>query len=112
MENKTDRELLELAAKTAGLVDPVYIDTSTWNDPGGVIYSKERGHWNPLKDNAQAFELMAKLNMLVNFNESRIIIGGLAPVIIDIDGDSDYLSEVRRAIVIAAAKIGESKHGH
>lgn len=84
----TDRELLELSAKAAGIehVTPMMI---------------KRVQWNPICDDGDALQLAAKLAMCVDFMDGRVIAGQLSEVVIDFE-DEDY----RLAIVRAAAEIG------
>jgi len=67
----TDREMLELAARAAGYV----VDSFEGGDHGAWVYEKhapvDKWHdsikifWNPLKDKADAFDLMVKLHLLI-----------------------------------------------
>ena len=91
----TDRELLELAAKAAGL--------SFWQE----------NSWNPL-DDGDALRLAVKLNIDVFFHASRVeghVAGGRIPPVRAIEredyGDDPYAA-TRRAIVRAAAEIGRN----
>ena len=92
----TDRELLELAAKAAG--------------NGFVI-----GYWNPLTDDGDALRLAVKLSLDVLQNPmgqtTRCIVMGddaqECEVLEDYNGDP--YAATRRAIVRAAAAIGEQK---
>jgi hypothetical protein len=102
----TDRELLELAAKAAGL--PV-----EWAGDDFVIASKFRGHltnydpWNPLADDGDTLrlEVALKLSALWDGVQSRWIVtrAGL-PGYLAADPDRKRAS-VRAA---AAAEIGRS----
>ena len=106
----TDRELLEAAARAAGIdrfsfdghddyiVDPSYIDA----DGFPVV-------WDPLTDDADAFRLAVKLRINVQFQGSsestlRVIAGDTRAWAKFYDGD--IASATRRAIVRAAAQIG------
>ena len=62
----TDRELLEAAAKAAGIEHPggehsIANDGRLW-DCNGLRW------WNPLTDNGDAFRLAVKLRMMVDVN--------------------------------------------
>jgi hypothetical protein len=106
----TDRELLELAAKAAGIsyefVNEVCI--------GKRIGSDGRDWpWNPLTDDGDALRLAVKLRMMVDIES-----GGFCTA--DIEGLHSSLNEVatpdpyaatRRAIVKAAAEIGKAMKG-
>jgi len=96
----TDRELLELAAKAAGLSHP---DGWDWiRNPLG--YS-----WNPLEDDGDALRLAVKM-------EIRIDWGAFDVVALEFNTDAvareakgtDPYAATRRAIVRAAAEIGRS----
>lgn len=97
----TDRELLELAAKAAGIehVTPMMLE---W------------GKWNPLEDDGDALRLAVKLRLDVTFgfdDEENVVSvnanwdGAPAEVIQEIIGQ-DVSEATRRAIVRAAAEIG------
>ena len=80
----TDRELLELAAKAAGIahVTPMMIE---W------------GQWNPLTDDGDALRLAVKLALFESFDFSLKISAACS--------EDDPLAATRRAIVKAAAEI-------
>lgn len=83
----TDKELLELAAKAAGLIP--------WIEDG----------WNPLNDNGEALCLSVKLNIRVepDYVDKRVSANYSFE-----DWDSDQYAATRRAIVRAAAEIGKA----
>lgn len=106
----TDRELLELAAKAAGIERSV----------GGDLWSNARGTlWEPLTDDGDALRLAVKLKLNVwhskwpsgklyaaaqriwHVNDSMYYDDGVAH-------DHDPYAATRRAIVRAAAEIGRS----
>ena len=108
----TDRELLELAAKAAGihaLHDPQGIlrDCTGFHQSMNIFAGKP---WNPLTDDADALRLAVKLRMDVTFNETDVFAfpydgqDGASEVI---NTDDDYAA-TRRAIVRAAAEIGKA----
>ena len=91
----TDRELLELAAKAAGVEHPG--GDHCVNGP--ALWDIERKKWwRPLTDDADALRLAVKLNILwdVNIHYTRFLDLGI----------NDNLAATRRAIVRAAAEIG------
>ena len=114
MDSKTDKEILILAAKAFGLVDYVYMDTSTWDNPSGVIYSRGRGCWDPLVDNGQAFELMVYLKFSVEhvYDYGQRVMGGNGEYWAVVPYNGDPIAVTRRAIVMAAAKLAEGSYGH
>ena len=111
----TDRELLEAAAKAAG----IKIDKSEFNGGGkgndgfditgsAVLDWHNYKTWNPLTDDGDALRLAVKLKLCLFLEIPRI---GIGPMI---DGPEIYLDEgedpyaaTRRTIVRAAAEIGE-----
>ena len=102
----TERELLELAAKAAG------IKTGPYPSAGGALWdeSDPQNHrlWNPIEDDGDALRLAVKLEMMVD-TVSRVVAGYLSDVCIEIDYDEqeeDPEAATRLAIVRAAAEIG------
>ena len=105
----SDRELLELAAKAAGY----QVDTGFADCP--LIFGEDAGpdgprEWNPLTDDGDALRLAVKLDIEVE----PVPFGGRAIVRDDDDygeqfdeESSDRMAATRRAIVRAAAAIGE-----
>ena len=118
----TDQELLELAAKAAGLTNLTYCPAwkcmAKYDEPGG-FYEWE-SYWNPLVRDSDALRLLAQLKIDVwhsrwpsgksyvashkvwNVNDSMFYDDGVA------HGD-DAADATRRAIVRAAAEIGKGK---
>jgi hypothetical protein len=96
----TDRELLEAAAKAAGVV-------GFWVDAGSNVGSdSEPVIWNPLTDDADALRLAVKLGLIVECGRAWISRHG--PMFGE-DVLPDPYAATRRAIVRAAAEIGRSK---
>ena len=79
-----DRELLESAAKAAGIV---------WDRDSEIWYGEPfvRHDWNPLTDDGDALRLAVKLRMTVDCE--------------DAPAEADRNAAVRRAIVLAAANM-------
>ena len=105
----TDRELLELAAKAAGIGD---VDVA--GRPCVLVvndYGTSQRFWNPLTDDADALRLAVELGI----DLEMVPFGGRAIVRddddygehFDVEGDDSYAA-TRRAIVRAAAAIGET----
>ena len=108
----TDRELLELAAKAAGISleyrrgsDAYYYDD--------IVTGREQ--WDPLANDGQALRLAVKLR--INLEHMATMGGadfgintwprGRGDCGVSEDGDlSDYEAATRRAIVRAAAEVG------
>lgn len=111
--NEDDRELLEMAARAAGIWNPEFDQAAGghWNiyHDSGVDPSK---CWNPLIDDGDAFRLAVSLGLIVNFcpredglGQTVVIHSGLSKIEEPcLDGRE---SAARRAIVRAAAKIGQ-----
>lgn len=101
----SNRELLELAAKAAGLVDYEY----TCTDQGGYEYmafdegGSKSEYWNPLEDSEDALLLASKLGLTIDCGNKCII----APIEMIGEG-TDPLVATRRAIVHVAAEIGKA----
>lgn len=101
---KTDRELLELAAKAAGIMP-------TTNCNGDLAWTTGLGsgcfEWNPLTDDGDALRLAVKLGILVDVTRfaTTAIANGSISATEKHNGDP-YVA-TRRAIVRAAAAIGE-----
>ena len=99
----SDRELLEAAAKAAGM-------NIEWQ-PCGWAHNNETGcEWNPLTDDGDALRLAVKLRLTVNCSYDDVVICGQEftqkEVFIERNGE-DPLAATRRAIVRAAAAIGK-----
>ena len=98
----TDRELLELAAKAAGM--EVIHDAA---DRGLWIHGAE-DEWNPLEDDGDAFRLAVKLNLVVLSDQTGIsTANGMHQRAKELHGSDPYAA-TRRAITRAAAEIGRS----
>lgn len=108
----TDQELIVLAAKAAGfeLVNKV----NPWLEGSRAVWITYKGYeivWNPFVDDGDAFRLAVKLGMAVS-----VCLGmpsGDFTAILGSGFDSekhktDPYAATRRAIVRAAAEIGES----
>ena len=99
----TDRELLERAAKAAGIVG----DYECWAGQGFMEGIRRKGNpkefriWNPLMYDDQALRLAVKLNLFSGpeFYHLRAIERFAGQ-------DTDDLTATRRAIVRAAAAMG------
>jgi hypothetical protein len=90
----TDRELLELAARAAGL---------RLNHQGhptsGNYYDPPDCEWNPLTDDGDALRLAVKLNLWEAIRMAHRLVSDTV----------DIYAATRRAIVRAAAEIGRTK---
>jgi len=115
----TDRELLELAAKAAGILvvrsrldDPMtqdfLIQQSARND------DQRNGPWNPLADDGDALRLAVKLRMMLDDIRQGYMAGHVVAVGDGPNGshyeprEPDPYAATRRAIVCAAAELGRA----
>ncbi len=102
----TDRELLEFAAKAAGM--PFH----KWNDAHGYLMVNVGGdtrEWNPLTDDGDALRLAVKLGLSLgpNFDGDLAVCFAREGADITEEYGSDPYGATRRAIVRAAAAIGK-----
>jgi hypothetical protein len=117
----TDRELLELAAKAAGIA----IDYSTTNGGGShntgfdvmgnAVLDWHNGVlWNPLAHDGDALRLAVKLDFRIDVDKDREWAAVMTPRNLGIDSiletneNGDPYAATRRAIVRAAAEIGKA----
>ena len=102
----TDRELLEMAAKSAGIEYDA--DSSKPNPISGVFfglwlviqgepYQGQRRYWNPLTDDGDALRLAVKLS--IDVSQAQVDYWD--------KHSNDPYAATRRAIVRAAAMLGE-----
>ena len=104
-----DRELLELAARAAGMPPPYDAnDVFTAWIPGKDPHS-EYGHWwDPLNDDGDALRLAVKLKLDIEFDGSMVNVNYVSSEgwLRFVDESIETEDGVRRAIVSAAAEIG------
>ena len=108
-EEMTDRELLELAAKAAGI-------SVWWSASAITMFRNDTGFdddiWNPLTDDGDAFRLAVKLGLVIEIGYAA---RGFLVVRTNTDNwqefreawGNDPYATTRRAIVRAAAEIGK-----
>ena len=101
----TDRDMLELAAKAAGIEIEMTVGGLPWLASG-------KRPWNPLTDDGDALRLMVRLRLEPRFIDnshsngaepSRVTLHNVAGIVENIDDDP--LAATRRAITRAAAEI-------
>lgn len=91
-----DRELLELAAKAAGV-----------ESGGGYFWTADGQAWHPLIDDGDAFRLAVKLNLCIMHTEYGVGVSEpMGQTYLELAAD-DPITATRRAIVRAAAEIGK-----
>ena len=101
---KPDKELLELAAKAAG------IESLWWTKDGNKLFQRNGGEqkpWNPLTDDGDALRLAVKLKLSVSIFDDAIGVGRRSSSYGELEIQGDPYAATRRAIVRAAAAIGE-----
>lgn len=107
----SDRKLLEMAAKAAGL-GPLTVEKGLFGVIRYFYCEKDYPsgtHWNPLADDGDALRLAVKLRMHVEVREDFVQIfcedfGRIE----DFEQEIDACAATRRAIVRAAAEIGRA----
>lgn len=98
-----DRELLELAAKAAGIqLNNAAMQTMYMGNEGQWIF------WNPLTDDGDALRLAVKLRMEILVGEIRISVYSDWTVEKCEMYPADHLATTRRLIVEAASEIGKT----
>lgn len=102
----TDRELLELAAKAAG------IRVNPWHEKYELLLSDfDFEPWNPLTDDGDALRLAVKLELSVYAHSRMINVTHTTMPFSELeiieDEPLDPYAATRRAIVRAAAEIGK-----
>lgn len=106
----TDRELLELAAKAAGIRLEWDGDPRQWQP---MHYEGKTYHfWNPLTDDGDALRLAVKLGLLVSVqNEHKrvMVIPDDPGQPVDEPFSTDPCSATRRTIVRAAAMLAQAE---
>lgn len=112
----TDRELLGLAAKAAGLS----IDKSETNGGGrgntgfdscgnAMLDWHNNVRWNPLADDGDALRLAVTLGLRIGSSSfTTLYVDRGSNVFVAESSGSDPLAATRRAIVRAAAEIGKA----
>lgn len=117
-----DRELLELAAKAAGIKARWFkvnkykteiLRTGPASMHSGTIYVFGTHHtkpWNPLTDDGDAFRLAVMLNLTIGVESDAQAVWWAGDSLEDVNEPlgSDPFAAMRRAIVRAAAAIGEA----
>ena len=102
----TDRELLEMAARAAGID---LADASPSSDGTWIFRAPKTPNWNPLTDDGDALRLAVKLKFLIDvdgFFCTTVTDGATADKCELHNGEPEVAT--RLAIVKAAAEIGKS----
>ena len=109
----SNQELLELAAKAAGLeIEPCTCSNKKW--PFKIKNDFGIDHWNPLKDDSDALRLAVKLHLSVEIwvgssrHKQGVTIAEHDNASAELPHNGDPYAATRRAIVCAAAEIGKA----
>lgn len=108
--NKTDRELLEAAAKAAGIKLRYWSESQ---ESFNLALTEPRRWWNPLADDGDALRLAVRLN--IEIIPQQIWVWAVHPSVhntIKEPPGADPYAATRRAIVRAATAMGENKNGN
>lgn len=112
-DRESDRELLELAAKAAGIPITPHPNYRISRDCQFVSGGR---NWNPLTDDGDALRLAVKLGITIDPESSDVIGKSLCraswnnqSMSLGEFGRGDPLEATRRAIVRAAAEIGRQQ---
>lgn len=101
-----DRELLEAAAKAAGM------SCKHFSERWGGLHVQQPDNsgewyiWDPLTDDGDALRLAVKLRLVVDVGDQAVHAFKEGPGEVEAHGDDPYAA-TRRAIVRAAAALGE-----
>lgn len=106
----TDRELLELAAKAAGIDGRI----KEWVNAGPDFIRPEGDVWNPLEDDGDALRLAVKLRIQIDPLPKQVFVGwGFRTHTPQRNHEKaefykdDEMAATRRCIVMAAAELGK-----
>lgn len=111
----TDKDLLESAAKAAGLSDLTYCEP--WNCMAefdhAVGYFKWESYWNPKRDRDDAINLITHLQLCVQGHDTGVTVSNpKGTILINVEynsgSDSDKSAAVLLAITRTAAAIGNA----
>lgn len=113
----TDQELVRLAAKAHGVhLDEKLTPWFTYSDADGFQWLSNDGRrvlasYNPLHNMADAANMMADLQICLSFGSllvgAHYILLNAAPRTVTVEIGGDRRAATKRAIVTAAAAIGE-----
>lgn len=98
----TDRELLELAAKAAR-----YSTSHYWHEKDRYEFTDGPHGWNPHSDSGEALLLAVKLKMKITIGNAIVMVEAIGIPDVGVQFTDDPAAATRRAIVRAAAAIGE-----
>lgn len=103
----TDRELLESAAKAAGLTHLTYCEVwncmAVYNHAG---YFEWKTIWNPIRVSDDAMALIAHLQLCVQGHDDGVTAGNSKGTIIV---EVDYIPDCERSVKVDATKLAITK---
>lgn len=99
----TDKQLLEYAAKAAGMAG----DFDFENKQLDKFWVRSFGYWNPLTDDGDALRLAVKLRMVIACYKDACEIENLRGESLAYEVNANPYAATRRAITRAAAEIGK-----
>lgn len=111
-----NRELLESAAKSAGLTHLTYCEAwdcmAAYNQAGG--YFEWGSYWSPRRDSDDAMNLIAHLQLCVQGHDDGVTAGNSkGTIIVEVDYspgcESSMIDATKLAITKVAAAIGRSQ---
>ena len=105
--NDTDRELLKMAAKAAG-IELTWDCTDRFGEPWTVINRVVCAYWNPITDDGDALRLAVMLRLRIEPKTNHVYVVDGASLVIAENYNGAPLAATRRAIVRAAAEIGRN----
>lgn len=103
----TDKELLESAAKAAGLTHLTYCEVwncmAVYNHAG---YFEWKTIWNPSKDSDHAMDLITRLQLCVQGHDTGVTVSnGNGTILIQVEYDSDSRVDKSIAVLLAITKV-------
>lgn len=101
----SDRELLELAAKAAGIEGRFFYSTITQ----GIYQARGEYYWNPLESDSEALRLAVKLGLVIDSGDEVAHVYKNDQGVCETYGD-DRMAATRRCIVRAAAALAQGDH--
>jgi hypothetical protein len=104
----TNRELLESAAKAAGLTHLTYCEAwdcmAVYNQAGG--YFEWGSYWNPRRDSDDAMTLITQLQLCVQGHDTGVTVSNSnGTILIQVEYDSDSSADKPIAALLAITKV-------
>lgn len=103
----TDKELLEAAAKAAGLTHLTYCEI--WNCMAvyhHAGYFEWKTIWNPTRVSAHAIDLITQLQLCVQGHDTGVTVSnGNGTILIQVEYNSDSRADKSIAVLLAITKV-------